>query len=110
MHVSIDNDGDLGALECPKCKGQYLHQRAVVSTFRDKEDGDGTEVRHTANVTASRRVRDNDIPGRRDVCLLFFECEGCSFESGEMFMLRIMQHKGQTFVEWVEKEDWASHY
>ena len=85
-------------LMCPKCSGQNLHQVWVKSIFRDEEDKDGTAVISTTKVTVQKRIKCEQIPGRRDVIDIKFFCDGCGGE----FILRILQHKGNTMISWKE--------
>lgn len=82
----------LGAeLECPACKGNYLHHHRVEIFDRREDQPDGLHVVVTTDV----RV-DTDITGnpskRRHALKVFFECEQCDAKP----VLIVSQHKGQT--------------
>src|SRR3990167_2114307 len=81
---------------CPKCCYNYLHQTWVQVVFRDKEDHDGTIVAVNSKGIIKKRLKDKEIPGRRDIVFIKFECEGCQKNS----ILKIQQHKGNTIIEW----------
>lgn len=96
--VEIDCDR---ILICPSCGSDNLHQQRAL-LFGRSEDANGTiesfsfpdgDNERLANAPASM------FPGRRQAVLIEFWCESC--EDAGRWMLRIMQHKGSTFVEWV---------
>ena len=93
-HAQLEN-GNL--LLCPKCGFNYLHHGAVEVFVRDGEDSDiGTRVKVDGHaVTFGRNLRGNPS-SRRDGLTVDFQCEECRC----MSVLSIVQHKGQTFVEW----------
>jgi len=96
MPVRIGGEED--TLLCPNCGGNFLHQEAVRIMNRDSEDKDGMMVEVGTNSEVSiRRIKSADIDGRRDVLRIRFSCEGCIGEK----ILRIMQHKGTTLIEWL---------
>jgi len=80
------------------CGSEYLHQCKVTTIWRTKECGAG--VQHTSQVKGFSNliVEAKEIPGRRDVMHIDFYCEDCM----TTHKLRIMQHKGQPQMEWVE--------
>lgn len=95
-------------LDCPSCNGNYLHH-CGITYYNRSEDGDrgeivtldsrGGEFRNEHRTNAAM----NDCPSpRRDGFIVYFSCECCPTKSE----LAIFQHKGQTFIEWINaKED-----
>lgn len=83
-------------LLCPHCNGDYLHQ-VTTNVFERAEDAD--DGLHVA-ITGERAVITRDLvgnpSGRRHGLTIKFYCEEC----GKHPSLAILQHKGQTFVEW----------
>lgn len=94
--VEIDND----VLRCPGCQDQYscLHQSVTRLWERDAEDADGTviEVRGSRDFSIWH-APSVLIPGRRNSLEIEFWCEMCERKP----VLRIGQHKGSTYIEWV---------
>lgn len=86
------------ALCCPVCGESYLHQRSVAVGFREKEDGRGMMTVVSDQGTSLVRPVPG-LPGRRDCLEIAFECENCG--SDKRHYLQVMQHKGQTLIEWV---------
>jgi len=90
-------------LSCPFCDSSYLHHQQVTHYDRleDNPDTTVTIVRaglHVAHMMwPSETVRNPS--SRRDGLVVQFWCEGCDNEP-ELYLL---QHKGQTFLEWREK-------
>jgi len=80
------------------CGCEFLHQCKVKTQWRTKEDGGG--VQHTSQVKGFSTLvaEPKEIPGRRDAMFIDFYCEDCF----DIHQLRIMQHKGQTQMEWVK--------
>ena len=91
--VRMDRDSD--GLMCPLCGGAYLHQLECRATWR-REDADG--VCHTSSLRkeAKEQVPSADIPSRRDIIEIDFDCEICA-EKSTMY---IQQHKGVTYMGW----------
>lgn len=79
---------------CPGCGGNYLHHGAVAIYERDGEDGPTTVV--TSDLGSLADVIRPNPSSRRDAVGILMECEMC----GPVGELCIVQHKGQTFVEW----------
>lgn len=78
------------------CGEYYLHLEEV-EWLDGPEDHDGVAMvlkDHTATVQAAKR---SEIPGRRDCLYLTFSCETC----GIKHRLKMMQHKGNTEVDWI---------
>lgn len=96
-------DGEsYGQLRCV-CGSDYLHQRNVTIFQRD-EDADKTTViaqdGHTAQVSEFPSQDTCNPSPRRNGLIIEFECEECGDEGFKR--LAIFQHKGNTFMEWVE--------
>lgn len=88
------------ALCCPKCGGENLHQVKVESIFRQKNDG--VAVIHTSDNVDIRNREWKNIHVDSDVLYIYFTCEGCNWEENKPpYVLRIAQHKGTTYVDWV---------
>jgi len=97
MIKEVKIDGQV--LTCPNgCGYANLHQKQIVSMFRDKEDGPGSRVAANYCGTSVAQVASGEIPGRRDALFIEFECEQC----GGLPSLRIMQRKGETLISWVD--------
>jgi len=87
---------DSGALVCPKCDYNNLHQESITVNWR-KEDADvGVNVFSSLRGTIENKdIRSNPSP-RRDGILIRFKCEHCDAEPD----LAIFQHKGLTLINW----------
>lgn len=85
-------------LFCPSCGFDHLHQDTVTVRNRVGEDCPG--VRVTIDGPSARLEPEVQFEGRRDDIAISFWCEGCGGEKGRRLILRVMQHKGQTFVYW----------
>jgi len=86
------------ALCCPKCGEANLHQEKIESIFRSGEDNNGIMVTHKTDMVTITPKDSNEIYGRRDVLYIYFSCEHCD----GVLILRIYQHKGTTYIEWVD--------
>lgn len=96
-----------GQLKC-KCGSTYLHQ-TNVTVFERSEDASTT----TVIAQDGKTVQATDFPNR-DTCnpsprrhglIIEFDCEDCgpmSEGGGALQRLAIFQHKGNTFMEWVD--------
>jgi|APGre2960657373_1045057.scaffolds.fasta_scaffold11204_5 hypothetical protein len=94
--MTLNEDGEL---LCPKCSGNYLHQRGVGVYFRDKEDSEfGINVNVTKEVTHTTRYLTGNPSPRRDGFIATFMCEFCQ----SYVKLCFAQHKGHTQVSWEE--------
>lgn len=109
----VDEDGQL---YCPSCGDTYLHQRNTT-IFQRGEDGDIT----TVIAQNGNTVQATDFPNadtcnpswRRHGMIIEFECEQCHGDGWDPktethipskeppHRLAILQHKGNTFVEWL---------
>ena len=99
-------------LICPGCGDSadtWLHQKSVRLIWR-REDGVGEVVTSSLDEPAPKQARwGSGCPGRRQSMDIVFWCELCD----KTYTLRIMQHKGQTQLQWVDgaleggsTEDW----
>lgn len=84
---------------CPKCRNDGdLHQNKVTIYTRELEDGPVTVNAVDGHETVVRPAnkRETELAGRRDFLLIGFRCQSCH----TALVLRIKQHKGNTFVNW----------
>ena len=97
-----------GQLKC-KCGSDYLHQ-GNITIFERGEDDDTT----TVIAQDGKTVQASDFPNR-DTCnpsprrhglIIEFDCEDCGVSNGRpdgaLQRLAIFQHKGNTFMEWLD--------
>lgn len=104
---SVAFDGDI--LTCPRCSENYLHHRNTTIFERSEDDKLTTVIaqsEHEAQVSSFPSADTCNPSARRNGILIEFECEHCHYsDKGEIlqppFQLAIIQHKGNTFVEWV---------
>ena len=95
-----------GALDCPDCGDNYLHHQDTT-IFQRGEDAEITTViaqdGKTAQVTDFPSADTCNPSSRRNGLIIEFECEFCHGEKKEIppFRLAVLQHKGNTFVEWL---------
>jgi hypothetical protein len=101
------NDGD-EAISCPNCGDAYLRSGAVRIRERSvNEDGPGHELTVEHGVV-QREELPADHPrwrGRRQDVAIAFECENCD---ASPLILRLVQHKGVTFLHWSQDEEFGS--
>lgn len=104
----IDDDG---CLTCPACGNSYLHHCRVVTLARGEDaprvdvalinglDYSFNEENYEYNIIAKSNVLtcENPSPRRGSIITEFF-CEGCHAKP----QLAIIQHKGCTYLEWVD--------
>jgi len=91
-------------LSCPRCGSNNLHQIRVEVGFRREEDEPESTI-----VTVNKggfETRLGRIADRRDDLRITFSCESCDtdddwLEAEGKLELRIWQHKGTTYMEWV---------
>ena len=86
-------------MTCPSCGFNYLHHEQVEVFPRPKEDAEryvGFEVSRQGLRTIPP---DTNPSSRRDGLRIRFSCEGCDL----LPSLTIVQHKGQTFMEWEQR-------
>lgn len=96
--VRLEDMGDLTSrLLCPKdgCHNNNLHHGRVKVINRDREDSDALAVAVDHHTVTSKRIPSKEAPGRRDGIEIEFSCE----EHGPVGVLSIMQHKGDTLLE-----------
>jgi len=97
----------ISRLCCPLCDSTYLHQIAVFAGFRRVEDE--PESLTVAVDKTGVRTSIGSLADRRDEVVLYFACEQCTPESTwavpeAELSLRIYQHKGETILEWFDKQ------
>ena len=101
---------DEALLLCPRCGQGYLHHgRVRVLERLYGEDGDGIAVAVRHLKVRMQPLEESELPGRRNAVEISFSCENCSevldgFAQAEDLVLQILQHKGNTFVSWVQVE------
>ena len=98
--------GDFGALSCPDCGEQYLHHGDVTIFQRDEDDKFTTVIAQNgthAEVSDFPSADTCNPSSRRHGLTIEFECEHWHGEKKEIppFRLAILQHKGNTFMEWL---------
>jgi hypothetical protein len=97
--VRVEFCGDNRGLLCPRCGGNYLHQKQVT-VFDREEDAETTSVTTVAGGLAATHLLPSEQianpSGRRHGLAIAFECEGC----GDGIELTIAQHKGVTNLGW----------
>lgn len=91
---------------CPGCGNGYLHHDTVVVYERFTEDGPGRIVAVTHEkgekvVVLDKEAVASELMGRRNGFRVLFSCENCPRRS----VLSLMQHKGNTYVEWEDSPD-----
>jgi uncharacterized protein (DUF983 family) len=106
---SINMDGD--TLRCPQCGENYLHHRNTTIFERSEDDKLTTVIaqsEHEAHISKFPSADTCNPSDRRNGIIIEFECEHCHYDYGDAspeltnrFRLAIIQHKGNTFVEWV---------
>lgn len=88
-------------LQCPKCQSTYTRVVGFEYFERVEDAESGLHV----DVWRSKAYFDTDLDGnpssRRGAVIIRFECESC-ISNGDKFIhqLKLIQHKGQTFIEW----------
>jgi len=88
-------------LLCPRCGFNYLHQEGVDVYDREEDAEVGqhvTVVRGTTTVSDKATPSVGNPSSRRHGLVITFTCEGCANTPH----LSIYQHKGQTYIEWLE--------
>jgi len=94
-----DRIADQETLACPRCEGTYLHHGNVAVNVRDAEDGPGVQLLIQGQ-TATTLPLPADSPewfgGRRGSIIITLECENCGLQAKR----RIIQHKGETLLDW----------
>jgi len=92
-------------LICPRCGGEYLHQRTVRIFYREEDDEmtATTTVREGLSATHLRPSAEVGNPSvRRDGMAIAFFCEGCSdkYDERTHLELTVAQHKGVSMLGW----------
>ena len=91
---------DAEELGCPSCGGGYLHHDGVQVFDRGEDAPKGLHVRWEAGEArvCIDELRENPS-SRRGAITIRFHCEGCPAKP----KLAIVQHKGMTYVGWLEE-------
>ena len=115
QHPAVVDTDFYGSLKC-KCGSDYLRQ-TNVTVFERREDAQQVTViaQDGHNVQVSKFPnKDTCNPSpRRHGMIIEFDCESCSYDQrntkdGEPPVvnytpkLAIFQHKGNTFMEWID--------
>lgn len=110
----LEGDYEGGPLLCPYCGGDNLHQ-ADLQVFSRGEDSVSQYVAVRNMATDNPEIitqkdtsgQDENPSGMRQGILLSFECESNFSVEGTSHphnpLLAIYQHKGCTYMDWVEK-------
>lgn len=85
-------------LLCPCGNDGYLHQTAVRVGWRQAEDTPIGVVVTTSKAVPEAVVVAAEVAGRRDAMQIDFWCEECAAPH----YLSIVQHKGGTYLTWLE--------
>ena len=106
---SVAFDGDI--LKCPECGENYLHHRNTTIFERSEDDKLTTVIAQNGEEVQATKFPSADTCNpsyRRNGIIIEFQCEHCHYDYGDaspeltgLFRLAIIQHKGNTFVEWV---------
>lgn len=93
---------DEAELRCPHCDGLNLHQ-GTVEVFNPRNEDD---LAYPITVTHNDIIRGGDPArnpsSRRQAIVIYFMCETCGDPERETLALAIQQHKGTTYVKWIE--------
>ena len=110
LNPAVVDSGNYGQLNCPCGGGGNIHQGDT--TIFEPSEGNTTTViaQDGCSVQATKfPSQDTCNPSRdRQGMLIEFTCEQCSYSAQEnstpdkTFRLAIFQHKGNTFMEWVD--------
>jgi hypothetical protein len=96
-----DYGSGYATLRCPTCNEDYLHQ-TDVAVFGRVEDEDQVRVTTVTEKGTHEAVITNDLSlnpsPRRYGLRISFWCEHCE----QVPDLGIYQHKGNTFIEWMD--------
>lgn len=102
FNVQIDHSPyvGFGVLRCPNCDGDYLHQVKVDAFWRKEDAATGIHEESGFGQPVHADVSMNGNPSpRRQGLLIHFYCELCDAPDLD---LAIYQHKGHTFIAWVD--------
>jgi hypothetical protein len=89
------SDGYGAELECPNCKGMYLHHEAVRVFECGEDEKDGLHVTIRDGEVAVDRNLSGNPSKRRHGLSIHFGCEMCDAKP----ILTIAQHKGSTLID-----------
>lgn len=102
-------DWSESVLVCPNCGNAFLHHGKITvfdrigSEYEDNPKTLVVDVDCSKVTTQVKPSAKTDNPSsRRDGLTIQFWCENCNFDN---LRLHIYQHKGNTFIEWADKED-----
>jgi hypothetical protein len=85
-----------GSIICPSCGGGNLHHLTVTAENRDTEDGPATRVVSRGKTVTVDRTE--NPANRRSNLYVDFDCETCEATP----RLELIQHKGSTYLRWIE--------
>lgn len=85
-------------ITCPECGFECMHHGAVRVYNRPVEDGPVMLVETGSRTPLFIGTQSQELPTRRDMVEIDFICE-----SGHASTMRIRQHKGTTFVDWIQR-------
>lgn len=92
--------GGLGAeMLCPICGFNYMHQESIDVHFRAEDEKGVPGYRINHNGIKAPAFLPNPS-SRRDGLVITFWCEGCLDDKNLRVCLAILQHKGQTCLQW----------
>lgn len=94
QEIIMDYSNFKHELLCPVCgDGSVHHEAVVVRSGSSEEDCDGVHVLVTKGRSETSLLRRQQFVGRRDDIEIVGRCE-----QGHTFVIRLVQHKGHTFV------------
>ena len=101
-HPSFEPGIRAYGLLCPVCNSSNLHHETIHTYWRSHEDSkDGVHTECSDGHTSVNTDMDKNPSPRRDGLFIDMSCEQC----GPLSMqLAIFQHKGTTFVSWIDNE------
>lgn len=83
------------SVKCPVCGMQETHHGSVISY--ERENGEDSQTIGKKVGSESSFMTDHNPSRRRNAVGINFSCEG-----GHHFNMNIVQHKGNTFIEFEE--------
>lgn len=95
--------GEYGRLACPACGDGNLHQTNTTIFERSEDEAITTVIAQDGDKALVSKFPSHDTCNpspRRHGMLIEFDCEQCGSEYTHR--LAIFQHKGHTYLEWVE--------
>ena len=97
MELTFD-EASFGLIQCPECRGTFLHHKTVTVYWRAGEDADhGLRLQSDQQSVQTTTDMTGNPSARRDGIEVEFWCESCHARP----RLTIAQHKGATQVQWV---------